>query len=75
MVLKPSQHTSLAALHVAELVKEAGFPPGVVNFVPGFGDVGNALVKHPDVDKISFTGSTAVNDKIIFRSTFPSLNY
>ncbi|XP_014270942.1 aldehyde dehydrogenase, mitochondrial [Halyomorpha halys] len=64
MVLKPSQHTSLAALHVAELVKEAGFPPGVINFVPGFGEVGSAMVTHPDVDKISFTGSTEVGKQI-----------
>lgn len=45
---------------MGELVKEAGFPPGVVNIVPGFGNAGAALVQHPDVDKIAFTGSTEV---------------
>lgn len=61
MILKPSQHTSLAALHIAELVKEVGIPPGVVNVVPGFGEVGSSLATHPEIDKISFTGSTPVS--------------
>lgn len=47
-------------MYVAQLTKEAGFPPGVINVVPGFGDAGAALVHHPDVDKIAFTGSTEV---------------
>lgn len=42
------------------MIKEAGFPPGVVNIVPGFGKAGEAIVKHPDVDKVAFTGSTEV---------------
>lgn len=48
---------------MAHLIKEAGFPPGVVNIVPGFGEAGAALVRHPDVDKIAFTGSTEVSEK------------
>ncbi|XP_014261301.2 aldehyde dehydrogenase, mitochondrial-like, partial [Cimex lectularius] len=64
MVLKPSQHTCLAALHLGELVKEAGIPPGVVNIVPGFSDVGSAIAEHPEINKISFTGSTPVGQKI-----------
>lgn len=60
VVLKPAEQTPLTALHVASLVREAGFPPGVVNIVPGFGDAGAALVEHYDVDKVAFTGSTEV---------------
>ena len=52
-------------LHVAQLAKEAGFPPGVINVVPGFGPTaGAALVTHPNVDKIAFTGSTEVGKLI-----------
>lgn len=50
----------MTALYVAQLTKEAGFPDGVVNVVPGFGKAGAALVQHPDVDKVAFTGSTEV---------------
>lgn len=64
IVLKPAEQTSLTALYMAQLVKEAGFPPGVVNVVPGFGDAGAALVQHDDVDKVAFTGSTEVGKKI-----------
>lgn len=64
VVLKPAEQTSLTALYMAQLVKEAGFPPGVVNVVPGFGDAGAALVHHDDVDKVAFTGSTEVGKKI-----------
>ncbi|CAH8650194.1 unnamed protein product [Schistosoma rodhaini] len=61
VVMKTAEQTPLSANWVAELIKEAGFPPGVVNIVPGFGETaGDALVVHPDVDKIAFTGSTAV---------------
>jgi acyl-CoA reductase-like NAD-dependent aldehyde dehydrogenase len=57
-VVKPSEFTSASTLEFVKLVEEAGFPPGVVNVVTGFGkDVGNALVTHPKVAKISFTGS------------------
>lgn len=61
MVLKPAKISSLTALRFAELALEAGLPPGVLNVVTGSGAViGEALVNHPDVDKIAFTGSTAV---------------
>ena len=57
VVLKPAEQTPLTALRIGELALEAGFPPGVVNIVPGFGETaGDALVKHEDVDKIAFTG-------------------
>jgi aldehyde dehydrogenase (NAD+) len=66
IVLKPSEEASLSALRLGELVQEAGFPPGVVNIVTGTGtDVGRALINHPDVDKISFTGSTRVGREIV----------
>ncbi|XP_034943883.1 aldehyde dehydrogenase, mitochondrial [Chelonus insularis] len=60
IVLKPAEQTPLTALYLAQLTKEAGFPPGVINVVPGFGKAGAALVAHNDVDKIAFTGSTEV---------------
>lgn len=60
IIVKPAEQTPLTTLHVAQLVKEAGFPPGVVNIVPGYGEAGKALVEHPNVDKIAFTGSTEV---------------
>ena len=65
IVLKPSEMTPLTALRLGELALEAGIPPGVVNIVTGYGSgVGAALVEHPDVDKISFTGSTRVGRQI-----------
>lgn len=67
VVLKPAETTSLTALKLAELIEESGLPAGVVNIVTGFGDTGTALVNHPDVNKIAFTGSTNVG-KIIQRS-------
>lgn len=61
VVLKPAEQTPLSALYLASLIREAGFPPGVVNVVTGFGPTaGAALVAHPKVDKIAFTGSTEV---------------
>lgn len=61
IVLKPAEQTSLTALYTANLIKEAGFPPGVVNIIPGFGPTaGSAIVHHKDVDKVAFTGSTEV---------------
>jgi aldehyde dehydrogenase (NAD+) len=60
VVLKPAEFTSLTALRFAELCEEAGLPPGVVNIITGDGRTGGALVGHPDVDKIAFTGSTEV---------------
>ena len=66
IVLKPAEQTPLTALRLGELIYEAGFPDGVVNIVPGFGDTaGAALAAHPDVDKIAFTGSTEVGKKIL----------
>ena len=61
VVLKPAEDTSLTALRLAELMQEAGFPPGVLNVVTGLGErAGAALAAHPGVDKIAFTGSTEV---------------
>jgi acyl-CoA reductase-like NAD-dependent aldehyde dehydrogenase len=66
IVLKPAEQTPLSALYLGKLIQEAGFPAGVVNIVPGFGETaGNALVTHPDVDKIAFTGSTEVGKLIM----------
>ena len=64
LVLKPAEFTPLTALAFAELCQEAGLPAGVVNIVTGDGITGEALVKHPDVDKIAFTGSTEVGRAI-----------
>ncbi len=65
VVLKPAEQAPLSPLRLAELCMEAGLPPGVVNVVAGFGDAGAALAAHPGVDKIAFTGSTEVGQKII----------
>ena len=67
VVLKPAETTPLTALKLAEVIRDAGLPPGVVNIVTGAGATGAALVEHPGVDKIAFTGSTNVG-KIIQRS-------
>lgn len=68
VVLKPAEQTSLSALILAELIIEAGFPPGVVNIVTGLGaQAGNSLVSHPDVNKITFTGSVETG-KIVGRA-------
>ncbi len=64
VVLKPAETTPLTALKLAEVIHDAGLPPGVVNILTGFGDTGAAIVDHDDVDKIAFTGSTGVG-KII----------
>src|SRR5207248_1657381 len=63
-VLKPAETTSVTALHLAEILQEAELPDGVVNIVTGTGETGSALVTHPDVDKIAFTGSTEVGKRI-----------
>lgn len=66
VVLKPAEQTPLTALRLGELMLEAGFPEGVVNIVPGFGETaGAALAAHMDVDKVAFTGSTEVGKKIL----------
>lgn len=65
-ILKPAEQTPLTALYCAHLTKEAGFPPGVVNVIPGFGPTaGAAIAKHPLVDKVAFTGSTEVGKLIL----------
>ncbi len=65
LVLKPAETTPLTALKLAELIRDAGLPDGVVNIVTGAGATGSALVNHPGVDKVAFTGSTAVGKKIM----------
>jgi aldehyde dehydrogenase (NAD+) len=67
VVLKPAETTSLTALKLAELIKDSGLPDGVVNVITGAGQTGAEIVNHPDIDKIAFTGSTAVG-KLIQRS-------
>jgi acyl-CoA reductase-like NAD-dependent aldehyde dehydrogenase len=65
VIVKPAEQSSLSALRLAELCLEAGIPPGIVNVVPGLGEIlGAALVEHPGVDKIAFTGSTEVGKHI-----------
>lgn len=64
VVLKPAETTSLTALRLAELIEEAGFPPGVVNIITGAGQTGEYLVTHQDVDKVAFTGSTGIGKHI-----------
>ena len=67
VVLKPAEATSLTALKLAEIVQEADLPPGVVNIITGAGATGAALVNHPDINKVAFTGSTEVG-KLIQRA-------
>lgn len=65
VVVKPAEDTPLTAVHLFEILEEAGVPPGVANLVTGFGpEAGQALVTHPDVDMISFTGSRSVGKQI-----------
>jgi aldehyde dehydrogenase (NAD+) len=66
VVLKPAEQTPLTALRVGELILEAGFPPGVVNIIPGYGETaGAAISNHMDVDKVAFTGSTEVGKLVM----------
>ncbi len=65
VVLKPAETTPLTALRFAEICVEAGLPPGVVNIVTGAAATGRAVVAHPDVDKVAFTGSTSVGKEIV----------
>jgi phenylacetaldehyde dehydrogenase len=70
VVLKPAEQTPLSALRLGQLFSEAGFPDGVVNIVPGYGETaGAALAAHPDVDKVAFTGSTEVGKLIVHAAT------
>jgi len=73
VVLKPAEQTPAGAMELAKLIQEAGFPDGVVNIVPGFGETaGAALASHPGIDKIAFTGSTEVG-KIIAKTAGENL--
>lgn len=66
IVMKTAEQTPLSALYAAKLIQEAGFPAGVINIISGFGKVaGNAIAWHMDVDKVAFTGSTAVGRLIM----------
>jgi len=71
VVIKPSEVTPLTSLRLVELCAQAGFPPGVVNIVTGDGTVGDMLARHPDVDHVSYTGSTAVG-KLITKASAES---
>jgi aldehyde dehydrogenase (NAD+) len=69
VVVKPSEYAVLTSLRLAALIEEAGFPPGVFNLVPGPGDpTGEALITHPGIDKVTFTGSRAVGKRILAAS-------
>jgi len=71
IVLKPASYTPLSALYLAKLVQEVGFPDGVINVVPGpGGETGDALVEHPLVNKIAFTGSTIVGKEIMLKASY-----
>ena len=72
IVMKPAEQTPLTCLRMADLAQEAGFPDGVINILPGYGETGAAIVAHPDVDKVAFTGSTETG-QIIMRSAADSL--
>lgn len=65
VVMKTAEQTPLSGLRVAELIKEAGFPDGVVNIISGEGDAGAYLARHPGIDKVAFTGSTEVGYDIM----------
>ncbi|XP_003744529.1 aldehyde dehydrogenase, mitochondrial [Galendromus occidentalis] len=66
VVMKPAEQTPLTALYVGQLIKEAGFPPGVVNLLPGMGpSAGQAIACHPEVNKVAFTGSTSVGQLVM----------
>lgn len=69
VILKPAEQTPLSALYLAQLAAEAGFPEGVFNVVTGYGETGSALVKHPKINKIAFTGSTDVGKSIMSESS------
>ncbi|VDK27472.1 unnamed protein product [Gongylonema pulchrum] len=74
VVMKPAEQTPLTALHVASLIAEAGFPPGVVNIVPGFGPTaGHAVSVHPGIDKVAFTGSTEIGRRIMMSAAESNL--
>ena len=66
IILKPSEFTPLTSLRMASIIEEAGFPPGVVNIINGYGSsAGAAIASHPKIEKVAFTGSTLVGRKIM----------
>ncbi len=66
IVIKPAELTPLSTLRIAELMQQVGFPPGVVNVVPGYGQTaGQRIAEHPDIGKVAFTGSTATGQRIV----------
>lgn len=72
IVLKPAEQTPISALYAASLIKEAGFPPGVINIITGFGSTaGAAISSHEDIRKVAFTGSTVVG-KLIMKAAAES---
>merc|ERR1719347_56864 len=74
IVLKPAELTPLSALYMASLAREAGFPPGVVNVVPGYGpSAGAAIAEHMDIDKVAFTGSTQVGRLVMAAAALSNL--
>lgn len=72
-IVKPAEETPLTALRIADLIKEAGFPNGVVNVVPGYGNIGAHLARHSQIDKVAFTGSTEVGFDIMRNSHVQNL--
>src|SRR5260370_13512288 len=73
VVLKPAEQTPVTAMELGKLIQEAGFPDGVVNIVPGYGETaGASLAAHPGINKIAFTGSTEVG-KLIAKSAADNL--
>jgi aldehyde dehydrogenase (NAD+) len=74
VVLKPAEQTPLSALRIGELIQEAGFPPGVVNILPGYGPTaGQAIARHMQLDKVAFTGSTEIGHEIMKASAESNL--
>lgn len=73
VILKSAESTPLSALYAASLVKEAGFPPGVLNILSGYGKVGAAMTNHPKIRKIAFTGSTATGKQVLKSAALSNL--
>lgn len=66
IILKPSEFTPLTALRMCSIINEAGFPPGVINVIVGYGEnAGRAIAEHKSIDKVAFTGSTLVGRKVM----------
>jgi len=73
VVMKLSEKTPLTGLMMCELIKEAGFPPGVINIINGYIEAGEAIARHMDIDKVAFTGSTETGKKIVKMSAESNL--